>query len=197
MGGWNEGVWSWGEFGIPQGWTDTAMEANLLHLQQLLSAAPLWCNRNDAVVWAAEKDGNFTVSSCYHLFNNEHIPYFPAEKFDVAFQEVWRMEAPLKVKAFGWTCFINKLPTRDELSLRGIINHSFSPCVFCCVNEKSSFHSLMYCYNSDLVWKDIAKWVGFKDYKAEGFKESFLMWSSFCNNQREWCGWRWFGRFGK
>lgn len=92
---------------------------------------------------------------------------------------VWRLDVPLKVKAFRWRCFINKLPTKYHLTHIGIIPSSNTTCVFCSVVGETALHSLVSCHVARLVWRDMAEWVGFLSHRGLSFKESFLEWFNF------------------
>lgn len=42
------------------------------------------------------------------------------------------------------------------------------------------------CHNVNLVWRDIADWIGFVDYKAKNIKESFVKWYNFERKVKIW-----------
>lgn len=54
------------------------------------------------MIWEAEPDGLFSVKSCYNLINAKRIPYGPLGEFDKEFSLVWKMDVPMKIRAFGW-----------------------------------------------------------------------------------------------
>lgn len=144
-----------------------------------LSDVRIEIGRPDNVQWTEGSDGKLSVKSCYNILNSRHIPYGLIGEFDKALSKVWKMEVPTKTKAFGWRCFINRLPTSGALSKRGILPYSSSSCVFCCMCKDSGDHLLSLCRNVDLVCREIADWIGFENYQAEGIKESFLKWCHF------------------
>ncbi|XP_058726432.1 uncharacterized protein LOC131597777 [Vicia villosa] len=137
--------------------------------------------REDRAVWKLEDEGIFTVRSCYASFGLAHLPYGMEGEFDKVFSLVWRMDVPLKTRAFGWRCFHDRIPTRGALYRKGIIppppSNSF--CAFCHSTEERSGHLFLSCQCADLVWRDIVEWVGFVNYKAEDIKDSFLRWFNF------------------
>src|SRR4051812_28366845 len=89
------------------------------------------------------------------------------------------MDVPTKIKSFGWRCFIDRLPTRRALSYRSILPFSNTSGVFCCLCEEIGGHMLLLCHSVNLVWRKIAEWIGFDNYKAEDIKESFMKWYKF------------------
>lgn len=112
------------------------------------------------------------MKSCVNLINGAHHYYGPRGRHDKALKKAWKMIVTMKIKAFGWKCFINKLLTRDALSKRGIQFTSQNVCVFCCAQEETYIHSLLCCIHTILVWKDVTEWIGFVEYKATDFMEA-------------------------
>ncbi|KAF1894783.1 hypothetical protein Lal_00021077 [Lupinus albus] len=49
------------------------------------------------------------------------------------FQQLWKSKAPLKVISFAWRLFLDRIPTRDALSRRGVsmINGGGASCTHC------------------------------------------------------------------
>src|SRR4051812_23579214 len=95
------------------------------------------------------------------------------------------MHVPQKIKAFGWRCFIERLPTRDALVYRGILpNTSDISCVFCRDVPESMYHSLFLCHVADLVRKEVTGWIDFVDFEAVNLLDSFVRWSRFCKSKR-------------
>ncbi|XP_058759392.1 uncharacterized protein LOC131632671 [Vicia villosa] len=137
-----------------------SMENLLLDLQSV----SLEFARGDSVSWRPDKEGIFSVKSCYEILCSNLIPFGPEGEFDKALMLVWKVEAPLKSKAFIWRSFINRIPTRGALYRKGIIPFTNSVCAFCCGFEEDPAHLLLNCHCVELVWKDIAKWIGFDNY---------------------------------
>lgn len=74
--------------------------------------------------WLYDNEGVFSVSSCHRIINAEHIPYGPLDRNNLSFKCIWKMDVPMKVKAFSWRCFINRILTCIALKNRGIISNS-------------------------------------------------------------------------
>ncbi|XP_058754722.1 uncharacterized protein LOC131627879 [Vicia villosa] len=141
-------------------------------------------NIADSVLWLLDIEGKFTVRSCYGSLIRRQIPYGPEGEFDKALKLVWKMKVPMKSKAFGWRSFINKLPTRGALFRKGVIPSPNVVCAFCRGIEETTVHLLLSCHCVDLVWRDIAEWIGFDNFKAGDIKESFLRWYNFSRKAR-------------
>ncbi|XP_058726062.1 uncharacterized protein LOC131597376 [Vicia villosa] len=185
MGGWIDGSWTWGNFGIPA--------ASLLHsvvdfssLSQLLAATASFSpNLSDTACWHQGVEGVFSVSSCYKSLNRQHIPLGPDNRFDLAFIALWKVEAPLKVKAFGWRCFLNKVPMKDSLLSKGILNSTANlECTFCDEFHESLYHSFLSCRNAGIVWREMSDWIGMTFKSILDFKEDFWYLSSYCRAKK-------------
>ncbi|KAE9616069.1 putative reverse transcriptase zinc-binding domain-containing protein [Lupinus albus] len=49
------------------------------------------------------------------------------------FQQLWKSKTPLKVISFAWRLFLDRIPTWDALSRRGVpmINGGGASCIHC------------------------------------------------------------------
>lgn len=142
------------------------------------------------------------MSSCHLIINVEHIPYGPLDRNDLAFKLIWKMDVPMKVKAFSRRCFINRIPTRVALETRGIISNSSLLSGFCGLFVESIEHLFLDCDVSSLVCKEMTEWIGWKAVRFDSLKDSFMKWYGFCNfrkvrkGKEGFCGWSYVGIFG-
>src|SRR4051812_17103843 len=93
---------------------------------------------------------------------------------------VWKAEVPLKVNAFGWRSFLDKIPTKDLLLKKCILLSSSSVDYVLCeeVNE-TLIHSFLSCRNVNIVWKEMSELIGLTFNCFEDMKENFWYWSNF------------------
>lgn len=99
--------------------------------------------------------------------------------------DIWKVQVPVKIKAFVWRCFLNRIPTKYLLAIRGIFPLSSNlDCAFYGVVTESSLHFLLLCVLVDLVWKELASWNVLSDFRADNFKGSYWIWSSFCRSRK-------------
>jgi len=115
-----------------------------------------WC-------WKAEEGGVFSVKSCYlklvHLLSDEEV-WSEMEKG--VLDNIWKSKAPLKVVAFSWKLFLNRVPTRDNLVRRNCLPPEESTlCVFCGGTKESSKHLFLHCNFTTKVWERVTKWLDF------------------------------------
>lgn len=87
-------------------------------------------------MWAASKDGLFSVSSFFRLF--QEMIRLPGNGL-----KVWKMKAPLRVIAFDWLALERKILTLDNLRKRKII--VVNACPMCLGDEELVEHLLLKC----------------------------------------------------
>jgi hypothetical protein len=69
--------------------------------------------------------------------------------------------APSKVAVFSWQLLQDKLPTRQNLWLRGVIGDTnASSCVLCGVGLESYDHLFDSCNQISPIWYGILQWYG-------------------------------------
>ncbi|XP_058752825.1 uncharacterized protein LOC131626023 [Vicia villosa] len=70
------------------------------------------------------------------------------------------VQVPLKVRFFGWRCLLDRIPSKEKLLDKNMLNFATnSNCVFCNDMLESSSHLIMNCRVVQLVWKDMAEWL--------------------------------------
>ncbi|XP_058733750.1 uncharacterized protein LOC131605409 [Vicia villosa] len=180
MAGRLDGLWRWGSLGISNATVGMVAAETAGLMRELENCVPAAAVR-DSTVWLPTAAAAFTVSSCYAALCKMHIPYGPPGAFDMSYKSIWRVDVPLKIRAFGWKCFVNRIPSKVLLLKRGILSsNSNIACVFCGSYPESSVHLLLDCCEAELVWKEIAIWLGTNNCKANDFKESFSSWYNSC-----------------
>ncbi|XP_058783485.1 uncharacterized protein LOC131658173 [Vicia villosa] len=187
MGGWVDGIWKWGNFGVSTGEEavpEVGSEMDLLSSLLLGREGPK--EGRDKIKWSGTGDGVFSVASCYDFIAGFSYPRGPLNRFEGAKDLIWKIQVPFKIKAFGWRLLINRLPTKDLLAYRGVnlsIDNSF--CAFCGVIPESCEHSFFKCDKAKLVWREIAVWIGKPENGAEEeCLASFMDWYLFCKKKK-------------
>ncbi|XP_058746220.1 uncharacterized protein LOC131619099 [Vicia villosa] len=116
----------------------------------------------------------------------KRIPCGPFEKFNEVLSLCWKIDVPFKIKTFGWRFFVNRLPFKDLLSVRGIVLPPDNlRCVFCGIDPENRDHSFLKYKGVEVVWRDISSWIG-KPWRVmdEECKACFMDWYSFCKKKK-------------
>ncbi|XP_058751483.1 uncharacterized protein LOC131624543 [Vicia villosa] len=181
MGGWVEGEWKWGDFGLcDMGVEEMILGEEAVALKGRVEAFRGWLEGKDNVVWEKSLNSEFSVASCYNFYDNIHIPFGPPNRNDVAFGLLWRLEVPMKIMAFGWRLFHDRLPMKDLLVLQGIfIPFDDLKCSFCGYCVESCSHLCFSCSVVKKIWSEIAFWVGKEDRVDKECMSNFMDWHSF------------------
>jgi len=121
----------------------------------LLANVTLQVNREDKWLWTLENSNAFTVRSLYNFLTLQLHFELPV---DVS--SIWHKDVPLKVVVFAWHLFRDRLPTKDNLLRRGVINHDSRMCVAGCDSAESSCHLFLHCNIFGSAWHLIYRWIG-------------------------------------
>ena len=120
----------------------------------LLANVTLQVNNEDRWLWTLESSHSFTVRSLYH-----YLTIQPQVELPVDVSSIWLKDVPLKVVVFVWRLFRDRLPTKDNLLRRGVINHDSRLCVAGCDFVESSPHLFLHCNIFGSVWHLIYSWI--------------------------------------
>jgi len=61
---------------------------------------------------------------------------------------------------FVWRFFRNRLPTKDNLARRNILQNNDLACVADCGIEETTYHIFLQCAVSDILWQHVRVWLG-------------------------------------
>nr|GEW91680.1 hypothetical protein [Tanacetum cinerariifolium] len=111
--------------------------------------------------------GEFTVSSIRKTIDDIRSP-------SVSFRTRWVKYMPIKLNVFAWKVKLNALPTRINISRRGIDINSLS-CPLCQHGVESSSHLFFNCELIRQLYSKIARWW---DISFDG-----------CSSYEEWLDW--------
>lgn len=104
----------------------------------------------DCWVWKDEESKVFSVRAVRNSMRSKETV-----QCDAIFQ--WNKILPVKVNIFGWRLWLNKLPSKVALMLRGI-NIDSVECPFCGEYEETMDHLLTGCKASKELWNAIEGW---------------------------------------
>lgn len=79
---------------------------------------------------------------------------------ELACAKVWKCDVPTKANVLAWRILINRLPTRDALMRRGLLDSIHDTCcILCFGEEESTSHLFFNCVQAREVWKEVFKWL--------------------------------------
>ena len=93
-------------------------------------------NLSDRIWWKKEKNGSFSVKTCFDLLEG-------GSQQSVPIKMLWNPIVPTKVGFFAWEVWWGNILTMDQLKKRGF--SLASRCVFCGKDEESLEHLLIHC----------------------------------------------------
>ncbi|GJU44105.1 RNA-directed DNA polymerase, eukaryota [Tanacetum coccineum] len=142
------------------------LEEQLLLLVNKLESIIL-ANSNDRWIWSLESSGEFSVKSARSYIDDTLLPI-------VGSPTRWVKLVPIKINIFAWKVCLDKLPTRLNLSLRGIDIPSII-CPICSSAGESGSHLLFGCNMARLLLRKVARWWEL-EYPDLNSYEDWLAW---------------------
>ena len=117
----------WGEDGEAWRWRRRLFvweEEEVGELMLLLHTVRLQVDRADRWRWKLEASNDFSVRSAY-----DFLSATPPLTLSVPVASLWHKDVPLKVVLFAWRLFQDRLPTKDNLHRRGVLDRDSMLCV--------------------------------------------------------------------
>ncbi|GJV19402.1 RNA-directed DNA polymerase, eukaryota [Tanacetum coccineum] len=126
----------------------------------------------DRWTWSLDSSGDFSVKSVRNLIDDYILP-----SKDVPTR--WVKVIPININSFACRVFLDKLPTRLDLSLRGV-NISSIVCPLCDASVESSSHLFFTCPLVCQVRSKVSRWWELDDPVLHSYDE----WLTWFNNIR-------------
>ncbi|GAU45140.1 hypothetical protein TSUD_131390 [Trifolium subterraneum] len=119
-------------------------------------------NEEDTWRWMLDAEGSFSVKSAYNSLLKEIVTGTNLSLFEAKFfNNIWDSPASSKVVAFSWQLLHDRVPTKENLLLCGVLpQNSDGYCVWCGDICESSSHLFLHCKVALVVWYEIFKWLG-------------------------------------
>jgi hypothetical protein len=122
----------------------------------LLLDVALFPNVLDKWVWLLVPVGGYSVRGAYDLLTNGDTP-----RMDTPMDLVWHHQVPLKVSVFAWRIIRDRLPTKANLVVRGVIPTEATYCVSGCGHVETVEHLFLSCSTFASLWQQVRDWIGF------------------------------------
>ena len=148
----------WGDQGETWRWRRKLFvweEESVGDLRIFLQNVSFQVHREDKWMWKVDSSSIYTVQSAYtSIIAQAHVENV------VATPPIWHKDVPLKVVLFALRLFRDRLPTKDNLRRRRVIDFDAQICVGGCGLIETSAHLFSHCNFSSLVWNHIVQWLG-------------------------------------
>ncbi|GJV40041.1 RNA-directed DNA polymerase, eukaryota, reverse transcriptase zinc-binding domain protein [Tanacetum coccineum] len=131
----------------------------LLELVSTVNLVPM----GDRWVWTLENSGEFSVASLRKVIDEKRLP-------SVCSKTRWVKYVPIKVNVLAWKIKMDVLPTRLNISRRGIDIHSIS-CPICDCGVESSDHLFFRCNLTRQIARKISFWWNVKYEDVNSYDE--------------------------
>jgi len=93
----------------------------------LLHNVTLQVNKDDRWLWTLETSKVFSVRGVYNFLTTQ-LPLVTS----VPVSSLWHKDVPLKVGLLTWRLFRDRLPTKDNLFRRGVLDQNSLDCIAGC-----------------------------------------------------------------
>ncbi|KAH1108772.1 hypothetical protein J1N35_012540 [Gossypium stocksii] len=123
-------------------------------LDEKVSGTVLILNVEDKLCWSYDKVGESMVKKRTELF----LMYDEADA-NLDCCKVWNIKVPPRVRSFRWMLAIDRIPSMEFLSKRGMNIQNFSIfCPWCRREPESAYHIFFKCRFIDGFWAKIFDW---------------------------------------
>ncbi|PNX97438.1 cysteine-rich receptor-like protein kinase [Trifolium pratense] len=146
-------------------------------------------DQHDKWMWLRNGMEGFTVNFAYLLvvsaYSNQRV-CDPVEQF--AFNNIWKCGSPSKVCAFSWQLLLNRIPSKDNLRKRRMLQEHQQVCALCNLKVETVLHLFLHCEIAAKVWYAITSWLGFIIILPNNFFSSLAVFLSCAKNKKEKAG---------
>ncbi|KAG4938487.1 hypothetical protein JHK86_044628 [Glycine max] len=112
-------------------------------------------NEPDAIIWKHNKDGNFTIKSCY-FHAMETLIDNTTFRVSGSLNSIRDLNLFQKMKIFLWRISRESLPARQRLSTKGV--QCPITCASCGNCPETYHHAFVGCCNVETVWEKASLW---------------------------------------
>ncbi|GKB77117.1 RNA-directed DNA polymerase, eukaryota [Tanacetum coccineum] len=147
----------------PRGGIEQQQYESLLVQVHDVNLVPL----SDRRIWSLESSGDFSVASVRKVIDDKMLPY-------ITTKTRWIKSVPIKVNVHAWKVKIDSLPTRLNISRRGMDIDNIM-CFICDNGVESSRHLFFTCHLVIDIIRKITRWWDITYIDVESYEE-WLNW---------------------
>jgi hypothetical protein len=111
----------------------------------------------------------YTARGAYQILTTQDPPFV-----DVTRDLIWHNQVPLKVSILAWRLLRDRLPTKNNLFRRGIIQANNVQCVAGCETKESISHLFLHCELFGSLWQHVRLWIGTPDADPQNIHDHFI-----------------------
>ncbi|GJV18660.1 RNA-directed DNA polymerase, eukaryota, reverse transcriptase zinc-binding domain protein [Tanacetum coccineum] len=145
------------------------IEQHQLELLHEKTADVILSSSQDRWIWSLEGSGEFSVSSIRKVIDSIYLPCS-------SLKTRWLKEVPIKINIHAWRVSNDYLPTRINLSRRGLEIESIT-CPLCNKMAESSSHLFFICDVSQQIMSKIMRWWELEFQEMNSYKD-WAIWMS-------------------
>jgi hypothetical protein len=124
---------------------------------------------HDTWRWLPDPIHGYTVRGAYHFITTTE------DMVDRSLVDnVWHKHVPLKVSLFVWRLLRNRIPTKDNLAIRGVLPCTDTSRAFGCECNESVSHLFLHCTLSADLWALVWNWLGISFVHAGELRQHFI-----------------------
>jgi len=161
----------WEEEGLAWVWRRRLLAweyESLRECSALVNNIVLQVNIHDAWKWLLDPSRGYSVRESYRYLTLSGIT-LDRDRVD----DVWLKHIPTKVSLMVWRLLRNRLPTRDNLLRRGVIQANAATCATGCDVSETAEHLFFNCAFSSRLWTDTRVWLGIYDVSPGNPRDHF------------------------
>ncbi|GAU12782.1 hypothetical protein TSUD_72680 [Trifolium subterraneum] len=140
----------------------------------------------DRWLWLGNCPHGFTANSAYLMLAGVYMTQRQDDPLaEYVFNNLWKCGAPSKACALGWQLLLDRIPTKNNLLKRRMIQEQQAICVLCNLTMETAPHLFLHCDCVAMAWYDITRWLGFVIVLPHNLLSSFAVLLSCAKNKKE------------
>ncbi|KAL8459447.1 hypothetical protein ACS0TY_036799 [Phlomoides rotata] len=167
-------------------------------LMQFINRVKLKQLEEDRWRWSLSTDGIYSTKKAYRKLMENAVGSDDDDK-NQAYELLWRSATTRRTQAIVWKVLRQRMPTREDLRRRGIIQgNGDTTCVLCGEEEENLNHLFFECKFANNIWWNIYHWTGISTAPQRNPIEHFLQHSAtlgsndVCLGSTIWIGTIWY-----
>ncbi|GAU35513.1 hypothetical protein TSUD_155440 [Trifolium subterraneum] len=138
-------------------------------------------NTNQLLKWLWQPDlvDGYIVRGAYQLLTvQDVVPLGDAAGL------IWHSQVPLKVSIFAWRLLRDRLPTKANLIIRGVLPAEDHLCISSCGADESAQHLFVSCSTFGSLWPLVSSWIGSSLVSAQTLSDHFVQFTTSAGDTR-------------